>query len=131
VSWIELVNLRISSGSRWAKSGTFTRCGISFSGFLGRVNDVLLVLDQGPFRSFSWCRRRPKLSRYWRAVSKRKRQMWAATSESLILMWHDSTANLVAGLLLQVFADRAGAEAGDVFRPPVDQTEHRLTTCVA
>ena len=36
-----------------------------------------------------------KLSRYCRAVSYKNRQMCAATSLSAILMWHDSTANLL------------------------------------
>src|SRR5579864_186302 len=95
-SWIAAgcVNVRIGSGNKCAKSGTFTGDGISCSGFFAvcktcslpstSVHSKLFLV---PYTS--------KLSRYCRATSYRKRQMWQETSESLILMWHDSTANLL------------------------------------
>ena len=51
--------------------------------------------------------------------------MWAATSESLILMWHDSTANRLPDFCAMSLADGARAEAARRTRPAVDQPQAR------
>ena len=99
-SWIAAacVNLRIGSGSRDAKSGTFDPLrNLRLRQRLLRralgVDHRLFVFDLLPLEALLAEPVTSKLSRYWRAVSNRLRVTSATTSEPLILNVAVSTAN--------------------------------------
>ena len=52
-------------------------------------------------------------------------------SLSLILMWHDSTANVLPDFLAMSSRTVPEPKQRHVFGQPVHQPKHGLTTCVA